>query len=169
MSEPAVFESNMMRLALDLKRARPEYVLLALMSPQGRCELQRNAKHAVNQSSINQEDVRSVDLQLPPIPDQDRIVTLVTQMFSLAETVEHRVQKAASGIEKAPPAILSRAFSGELVPTEAELARAEGRTYETAEELLARIRAQRGMTDEKGVSASRRAARRGRRAIAARR
>ena len=35
---------------------------------------------------------------------------------------------------------ISKAFSGELVPTEAELARAEGRTYETAEELLTRIR-----------------------------
>jgi type I restriction enzyme S subunit len=33
---------------------------------------------------------------------------------------------------------LSKAFSGELVPTEAELARAEGRTFETAEELLRR-------------------------------
>jgi hypothetical protein len=31
--------------------------------------------------------------------------------------------------------------AGELVPTEAELARAEGRSYETAEELLARVKA----------------------------
>jgi len=36
-------------------------------------------------------------------------------------------------------ALLSKAFSGELVPTEAEVARAEGRKYETAEDLLARI------------------------------
>ena len=34
------------------------------------------------------------------------------------------------------------AFRGELVPTEAELARAEGRDYETADALLQRIRAE---------------------------
>ncbi len=39
----------------------------------------------------------------------------------------------------AAQAILSKAFSGELVPTEAELARIEGRSYETAEELLKRV------------------------------
>ncbi len=39
-------------------------------------------------------------------------------------------------------AILAKAFRGELVPTEAEVARAEGRDYETAAQLLARIRAE---------------------------
>jgi type I restriction enzyme S subunit len=36
---------------------------------------------------------------------------------------------------------LAKAFRGELVPTEAELARQQGRPYESAKELLARIRA----------------------------
>ena len=35
---------------------------------------------------------------------------------------------------------LTNAFSDELVTTEAELARAEGRQYESAVELLARVR-----------------------------
>lgn len=37
--------------------------------------------------------------------------------------------------------MLAKAFRGELVPTEAELARREGRTYEPATDLLARVRA----------------------------
>jgi|WetSurMetagenome_2_1015567.scaffolds.fasta_scaffold818805_2 type I site-specific restriction endonuclease len=36
-------------------------------------------------------------------------------------------------------AVLKAAVEGRLVPTEAELARKEGRTYETGEQLLARI------------------------------
>ncbi len=36
---------------------------------------------------------------------------------------------------------LNRPFATELVPTEAELTRQEGRAYESAEELLARISA----------------------------
>jgi type I restriction enzyme S subunit len=35
--------------------------------------------------------------------------------------------------------VLAKAYRGELVPTEAELARRENRSYEPASELLARI------------------------------
>lgn len=42
--------------------------------------------------------------------------------------------------EKLTQAILAKAFRGELVPTEAELARREGRSYESASALLARIK-----------------------------
>lgn len=35
-------------------------------------------------------------------------------------------------------------FRGELVPTEAELAEREGRSYETAEQLLARVKSEAG-------------------------
>jgi hypothetical protein len=45
--------------------------------------------------------------------------------------------------EKLTQAILAKAFGGELVHTEAELARREGRSYEPASELLARIQAER--------------------------
>ncbi len=40
-------------------------------------------------------------------------------------------------------AFLAKTFRGELVPTEAELARREGRSYEPASALLAHIRAER--------------------------
>jgi hypothetical protein len=42
--------------------------------------------------------------------------------------------------EKLRQSILSKAFSGELVEIEAEIARREGRDYETAEVLLERIK-----------------------------
>jgi hypothetical protein len=43
-----------------------------------------------------------------------------------------------------PQAILAKAFRGELVSTEAELARREGRSFERASALLERIKAERG-------------------------
>ena len=45
--------------------------------------------------------------------------------------------------ERLTQAILAKAFRGELVATEAELARRAGRGYEPAAALLARIRAER--------------------------
>ena len=47
---------------------------------------------------------------------------------------------AKSRVEKVTQSVLAKAFRGELVPTEAELAETEGRDYETAAALLARIR-----------------------------
>jgi len=42
-------------------------------------------------------------------------------------------------VDSLTQAILAKAFRGELVPTEFELAKAEGRSFESAEELLERI------------------------------
>ena len=60
--------------------------------------------------------------------------------IKLADTVEGQVEATWARAEKLTQAILAKAFRGELVPTEAELARREGRDYETAEELLERVK-----------------------------
>jgi len=66
---------------------------------------------------------------------------------SLLDTIEKRVEMAAKRADKLSQAILAKAFRGELVPTEAELARREGREYEPASALLARIKAERAATE----------------------
>jgi len=51
--------------------------------------------------------------------------------------------------------ILAQAFSGRLVPTEAELARREGREYEPASVLLERIRSgKKEKTGRKGTQST---------------
>ena len=52
---------------------------------------------------------------------------------------------------------MAKGFRGELVPTEAELARREGRDYEPATKLLERIMAER-LGDQKPVKTSRKKA-----------
>jgi type I restriction enzyme S subunit len=61
----------------------------------------------------------------------------------LADGIEKRVAAAGERAEGLTDAILAKAFRGELVPTEAELARQEGRSYESASALLAKIKTQR--------------------------
>lgn len=85
--------------------------------------------------------VAEFPVPLPPREEQTELVRRIEALFALADTIERRVQAAAGRANKLPQAILSKAFSGELVPTEAELARLEGRTYETATELLKRVTA----------------------------
>jgi type I restriction enzyme S subunit len=143
LDEPCVFESNMMRFRVDARRILPEYLIRYLNSLAGLAELRCNAKHAVNQSSINQQDVAAVNVPFPSVVEQQEIVRRVDALFALADKIEARVQAATARVEKITQAILAKAFRGELVPTEAELARQEGREYEPASVLLERIRAAR--------------------------
>lgn len=79
--------------------------------------------------------------RVPPLEEQREIVRLVDGAFKLADRIEARFGEIHRRVESLTPSLLAKAFRGELVPTEAELARAEGRAYETAEELLEKIRA----------------------------
>ncbi|MEJ7687691.1 MAG: hypothetical protein WKG52_12255, partial [Variovorax sp.] len=70
LAETTVFESNLMRLTLDSRRIAPRYLIALLQTPAARQHFQSHAKHAINQASINQQDVRSLPVMLPPLEAQ---------------------------------------------------------------------------------------------------
>jgi len=78
-------------------------------------------------------------LLLPPLEEQKEIVRQVEKLFALADKLESHYQKAKARVDKLSQSILAKAFRGELVITEAELAEKEGRVFESAEKLLDRI------------------------------
>jgi len=78
-------------------------------------------------------------LLLPPLEEQKEIVRQVDKLFALADKLESHYQKAKARVDKLSQSILAKAFRGELVNTEAELAEKEGRDFESAEKLLDRI------------------------------
>ena len=92
------------------------------------------------QPKLTQSNLNCIPVPLPPLAEQQEIVRRVEAMFKLADSIEEKVQAATICAEKLTQAILAKAFHGELVPTEAELARKEGRDYEPASVLLERIK-----------------------------
>jgi type I restriction enzyme S subunit len=90
---------------------------------------------------INVEDARAIPIALPPIDEQAEIMRRVEALLRLEEKVRGRLAASIKRAGALQQAILSKAFAGELLPTEADLARAEGRNYETAAQLLDRLRA----------------------------
>ena len=75
------------------------------------------------------------------MPEQQEIVRRVEHLFALADRLEARFAEGRKRVDSISQAILAKAFRGELVPTEAELASREGRSYESASALLEQIRA----------------------------
>ena len=88
---PTVFESNMMRFAVDANLARPRYLFHLLNLPASRDVMRSHAKRAVAQSSINQEDVKSLPLSLPPLAEQDEIVRVISATDAKIRVSEARV------------------------------------------------------------------------------
>ncbi len=91
---------------------------------------------------LSLDHLRNTAVGLPPLREQREIVRRVDALFKLADVIEARVTDATGRADSLTQAILAKAFRGDLVPTEAELARREGRPYEPASVLLARIRAE---------------------------
>ena len=104
------------------------------------------------QPKLTQEAMNRIPVPLPPLAEQYEIVRRVEALFKLADMIERRVAATTSRVAKLTQTILVKAFRGELVPTEAELARREGRSYEPASQLMARIRAEREIKGQSGHS-----------------
>lgn len=111
---PSLFESNMMRMALS-ENIQPDFVEFYLQSGNGRARLISNAKWAVNQASINQGDVKSTPVPLPPLAEQERIVAEVERRLSVVTAIEQTITANLSRAERLRQSILHRAFTGQLV------------------------------------------------------
>lgn len=109
LQEPTVFESNMMRFSIDADLALPEYVIALLQHPSSRQHFLGHAKHAINQSSINQQDVKALPVIVPPLRLQRRFIERAESVLA----IERQQQMAMAKAELTFESLLSRAFSAE--------------------------------------------------------
>lgn len=109
-----VFESNIMRLSVDESRIYPEFLISFLNSQMGLNELRKNAKQAVNQASINQQDIKNVIINLPALSEQHEIVRLIDELLAREHKAQQAAEQALASIDLMKKSILARAFRGEL-------------------------------------------------------
>jgi type I restriction enzyme, S subunit len=117
-----------------------DYVFVYLLS---QYETLRAEAVGGNQPNLNLSIIKEWELPFPSVEQQRQIVRRVNTLLSSASAVEQRFMKARARAARLTQSILAKAFRGELVPTEAELARREGRDYEPASVLFERIEKQR--------------------------
>ncbi len=120
----------------------PHYACIFINSDAGRAHV-NDVKVGIAQSHFNVGAARNTPLPLPTLGEQQEIVRRVGALFALADNIAKRTANATLVANKLTQSIIAKAFRGELVPTEDELARREGREYEPASVLLERIRKER--------------------------
>ena len=92
---------------------------------------------------LTQAALNRIPVPLAPLPEQRRIVAEIEKQFTRLDASVAALRRAQANLKRYRASVLRAACSGELAPTEAELARAEGRGYEPADVLLERILAER--------------------------
>lgn len=110
LDEPIVFESNMMRFSIDQSKIKPQYLVQFLQTSFIKGQIINSAKHAVNQSSINQKDVKSFQVNVPPL-------SLQLEFARRIEAIEKLKAAHKASLEELNELFSSlqyRAFRGEL-------------------------------------------------------
>jgi type I restriction enzyme, S subunit len=74
-----------------------------------------------------------------PLDQQKRIVAEIEKQFSRLDEAVANLKRVKANLKRYKAAVLKAAVEGRLVETEAQLARREGRSYETGAQLLQRI------------------------------
>ncbi len=131
---------HILRVRLNTRFVLPEMVVYALHGdPSVRHQVNGNIR-GITRPGFNTALLESIAVPVGPISEQHEIVRRVNQLFAFADKLESRYKTGQAHVDNITQAVLAKAFRGELVPTEHELAAREGRNFEPASALLERIK-----------------------------
>lgn len=123
-------------LRLVMPEEYKPWLLLCLRSPSGRRQIEGlSSGNQLSMRNLAQKNLLSIKIPIPQLDELDAIKRGAQQLFSLADQLEARLTAARKIIERLTPALLAKAFRGELVPQDPN--------DEPASVLLERIRAAR--------------------------
>lgn len=104
LAETTLFESNIMRMQVDSERINPKLMIRWMCRETFRKHIVGRAKQAVNQASINQDDLRSAPIPVPTLDVQQKILKSILEL----ETVASAATQAAQNIESLIKEILDQ-------------------------------------------------------------
>lgn len=137
--EGSLFNYHLMRLRLRDDVVDPEFFIYYVRGSDVVRAYVRSVNHGMTRDGINTEQLLSLPLPLAPRDQQQRIVEAIEDLLSRVDAASTSLARAQVKLKAYRASVLKAVVEGRLVPTEAELARREGRSYEAADVLLERI------------------------------
>ena len=133
-------EFHVLRPIIGLSR---EFVMYFLIQEDFRRDAQRSMSGTAGQLRVPPGFLNEATIPLPPLPEQRRIVAEIEKQFTRLDASIDALKRVQANLRRYRASVLKSACEGNLVPTEAELARSEGPDYEPADLLLDRILSER--------------------------
>lgn len=105
--ERTVFESNMMRFHLNEAFINPVYAVYLLCTNYVYNQILSKAKKAVNQASINQNDVMSIKLLIPPVAQQKQFANF----YITTDRLQSMIKRSFTALEMLKKSLMQEYFS----------------------------------------------------------
>lgn len=97
-------------------RVLPKFALCFLLSPEGRRQIESVASSTTGLHTLSVSKVGELRMPVPPLEEQTEIVRRVETLFAFADRLQTRLAQAETAVARLTPALLAKAFRGELVP-----------------------------------------------------
>ncbi len=136
----SAFASYLIRFRLDPSQINVEYASMMLSSPWWRSRLEQAAASSAGQYNLSLRSLEPMPVALPPLPEQDKIVSEVDRQLSDLVACERAMEAGVALSRGLRRSVLKAAFEGRLVPQDP--------SDEPASVLLERIRAERAAAPE---------------------
>jgi type I restriction enzyme, S subunit len=109
-----VFPDKLMRLRPDPSKMLPDFLVFALGARSVREQIEEFGRTTAGNIGINGANAKSFIVPVPPIPEQRQIVAKLDALNAETGRIERLQVEAAAELDILLPAILDRAFKGEL-------------------------------------------------------
>ena len=116
-----------------------EYLMHFLLQDDYRKSAQRDMTGTAGQLRVPVAFLAESKVPLAPLPEQGRIVVEIEKQFTRLDASVASLERARANLRRYRASVLKSACEGSLVPTEASVAREEGRDYEAGGALLERV------------------------------
>ncbi len=134
LSEPSLVDNNVMGIYPTPEILIPEFLFYFMWTIR-----LGDTSRATTVPSVRKSDIESIPIPLPPLAEQRRIVAEIETQFTRLDASVAALRRAQANLKRYRASVLKAACEGRLVATEAELARSEGRDFQSAGVLLERI------------------------------
>lgn len=115
--EKYLFAGYLIRLRPFPAKVNSKFLSLTLESHKLRIQIEDKAKSTSGVNNINSVEILNLEIPLPPLAEQQRIVKEIESRLSQATASETYIENALQQAEALRQSILKKAFSGELVST----------------------------------------------------
>lgn len=113
-NEPCTYSNHLTRLRANTETVTPEWLSLSLRHLWLSRHFAVHCTEFIGQSAFNKDKLQKVEIRIPPLSEQIQIVSKIKAVSHAVEETRQLYEEAAAELSVVVPALLAKAFQGEL-------------------------------------------------------